>query len=172
MSDTSVLANLVLLLVAASAACVLSVWLKQPVILGYLVAGVILGPFTPGPEADEGLLRLLTSALIVRLFGYATPVAVLSGLFLAQIGEFAFILANVGLQRGAISEDLFSVIIGAAVITIFANSLLLDSAPRVLAFVAKATGFPLLVKQPISAMASTVKRGRLSVRKRMPRRKH
>jgi monovalent cation:H+ antiporter-2, CPA2 family len=103
------------------------------------------------------------SIAIVKVFRYAMPVAVLAGLLLAQIGEFAFILANIGLERGAISEDLFSVLVGAAVITIFTNSLLLDSAPPVLAFLARITGFAPIMKQPVTTMASVWRRGRNSV---------
>ena len=109
------------------------------------------------------------SILIVRLFGYAAPVAILAGLLLAQIGEFAFILANIGLERGAISEALFSVMIGAAVITIFANSLLLDSAPPVLAFLARVTRFHPLMKEPVSTMASIFRRSGQTIRNRGPR---
>ena len=107
--------------------------------------------------------KAAVSIVIVRLFNYAAPVAILAGLLLAQIGEFAFILASIGLERGAISEDLFSVMVGAAVITIFANSLLLDSAPPVLAFLARVTRFPPLMKQPVSTMASILRRGGRSI---------
>ena len=111
------------------------------------------------------------SILTVRLFNYSAPTAILAGLLLAQIGEFAFILTNVGLERGAISEALFSVIIGAAVITIFANSVLLDSAPPVLAFLARVARFPPLMKEPVSTMASIIRRGSLSIRNRGPRKR-
>ncbi|MFH1141514.1 MAG: cation:proton antiporter [Chloroflexota bacterium] len=106
-----------------------------------------------------GLLAVLivgkgvVSALSVRLFGPSVDVAVLAGLLLAQIGEFAFILANIGLSRGAIPESLFSLVIGSAVISIMVNSLVLDSAPGVLAYLARVTRFEPLMKQPGRAMA-------------------
>jgi CPA2 family monovalent cation:H+ antiporter-2 len=109
------------------------------------------------------------SIVIVRLFRYAAPTAILAGLLLAQIGEFAFILANIGLERGAISEALFSVMIGAAVITIFANSVLLDSAPPVLSFLARVTGFPPLMKEDVVILASIFRRSGQTIRNRRPR---
>lgn len=109
------------------------------------------------------------SVIIVRLFGYAAPIAILAGLLLAQIGEFAFILASIGLERGAISEALFSLMVGAAVITIFVNSVLLDSAPPVLAFLARVSRFPPLMKAPVATMASIFMRSGRTIRNRGPR---
>lgn len=90
--------------------------------------------------------KAIITAFIIRQFGRETSIAVLSGLLLAQIGEFAFILANIGLEQGAISQSLFSVIMAAAVGSIFVNSLVLDSAPPVLAFLARVTRFRPLSK--------------------------
>jgi len=111
-----------------------------------------------------GLLGVLiigkaaVSSLIVRIFRQPAPTAILSGLLLAQIGEFAFILANIGLNQGAISESLFSVVIAAAVISIVFNSLILDSAPPVLSYIARVTRFGPLMKQPVASIASAFMR--------------
>ena len=43
---------------------------------------------------------------------------------LGQIGEFSFVLASVGLARGAISGDVFAGILGAVVVTIAASTIL------------------------------------------------
>lgn len=98
--------------------------------------------------------KAAVSAIIVRFFQHPAPAAILSGLLLAQIGEFAFILANIGLGQGAISESLFSVIIAAAVISIFVNSVVLDSTPPVLSFLARVTRFGPLMKQPVVSITS------------------
>src|SRR5262249_37886624 len=54
---------------------------------------------------------------LTRAFGYRdlTPFAVGLGLF--QIGEFAFVLARVGLARQAISEDLYALVLTTALTT-------------------------------------------------------
>jgi CPA2 family monovalent cation:H+ antiporter-2 len=110
-----------------------SVLWNEPLPLIGIVGAVILG-------------KAIVSAFTVKQLGTATSVAILSGLLLAQIGEFAFILANIGLKQGAISQTLFSVIMAAAVASIFVNSLILDSTPPVLAFLARATRFRPLAK--------------------------
>ena len=90
--------------------------------------------------------KALISSLAVKKLGQSAPTAILTGLLLAQIGEFAFILANMGLEQGAISHQLFSIIMAAAVLSIFVNSLVLDSAPPTLAWLAKTVRFDALIK--------------------------
>ncbi len=90
--------------------------------------------------------KALIGTVVTRLFRREMPTAILSGLLLAQVGEFAFILAMIGLERGALSQELFSVIMAAAVISIFVNSLVLDSAPPVLSWLARTLRFKALIK--------------------------
>jgi CPA2 family monovalent cation:H+ antiporter-2 len=63
--------------------------------------------------------KALIGTVVTRLFRREMPTAILTGLLLAQVGEFAFILAMIGLERSALSQELFSVIMAAAVISIF-----------------------------------------------------
>ncbi len=90
--------------------------------------------------------KALIGSLVTRGFGHTSADSILSGLLLAQIGEFAFILVNIGLDKGVISQTLFSLIIAAAVISIFVNSFILDSAPPVLRSIARITRFRPLIK--------------------------
>jgi CPA2 family monovalent cation:H+ antiporter-2 len=47
--------------------------LKLPTIVGYLVAGIVVGPFTPGYVADTGLIRQLAEiGVILLMFGVGT----------------------------------------------------------------------------------------------------
>ena len=72
MSESSVIFDLVLIIAAATAGGLLARWLRQPVILGYLVAGVFVGPHTPGPVADLERVRFLTEigvALLLFVMG-------------------------------------------------------------------------------------------------------
>ncbi len=43
--------------------------------------------------------KFLIGAGVIRLFGYSASVSARAGLLLAQIGEFSFVLAGVGLHR-------------------------------------------------------------------------
>jgi len=121
-----------------------------------------------------GLLGILIigksclGAVVTRSFGHKPPTAILTGLLLAQIGEFAFILAVIGLERGVISQQLFSVIMAAAVISIFVNSLILDSAPPVLSWLAKTTRLEALRRGPIAVRSAFKKRRRPRIVKPAP----
>src|SRR5438094_1336512 len=59
MGELQLVADLVLAVLAAFVGGVIAQRLGQPVILGYLLAGVIIGPFTPGPQADVHSIQVL-----------------------------------------------------------------------------------------------------------------
>ncbi len=59
MGDSPLIVDLVLAVVAAFLGGIVAQRLRQPVILGYLVAGVIIGPFTPGPTASPRSIETL-----------------------------------------------------------------------------------------------------------------
>ncbi|HEX2220262.1 MAG TPA: cation:proton antiporter [Gemmatimonadales bacterium] len=62
------LRNLVLVLGVAAAATILFQRLRQPVVFGYLIAGMILGPYVPIPVvADEGMVRILSELGVILL---------------------------------------------------------------------------------------------------------
>jgi CPA2 family monovalent cation:H+ antiporter-2 len=54
---------------------------------------------------------------VVRAFGYRNVVPLAVGLTLFQVGEFAFVLARVGLSSGAISNDVYTLTLNAAIMT-------------------------------------------------------
>jgi CPA2 family monovalent cation:H+ antiporter-2 len=62
------LRNLALVLGVAAAATILFQRLRQPVVFGYLIAGVILGPYVPIPVvADERMVRILSELGVILL---------------------------------------------------------------------------------------------------------
>lgn len=68
MPDTStLLASLAIALLAASLAGAVAASLKQSVIVGYIFAGVFLGPYTPGYVADGGSVAGLAEIGVVLL---------------------------------------------------------------------------------------------------------
>jgi CPA2 family monovalent cation:H+ antiporter-2 len=56
--------------------------------------------------------------------GYSIRVALPAGLGLAQVGEFSFVLAIAGVSSGVLTEPLFQMFVGMAVITMAATPLL------------------------------------------------
>jgi monovalent cation:H+ antiporter-2, CPA2 family len=86
-----------------------------------LVAGV----------ATVGKVSIVT--LIVLLLGMPGRVALLAGLSIAQVGEFSFVLARIGVDGGAIPPALFDLTLATALVTIVASPFLLRTAPVLLA---------------------------------------
>lgn len=54
---------------------------------------------------------------LTRLFGYGNVAPIAVGLGLFQVGEFSFVLARVGISTNTISNDLYSLILAIAVLT-------------------------------------------------------
>ncbi len=67
--------------------------------------------------------------LFRRSFGYA----VATGTCLAQVGEFSFVLADVGLDAELISDALFKLMVSATIVTLFLTPYLVAVAPRLAA---------------------------------------
>ena len=76
------------------------------------------------------LLKTAVVILTVLFLGYGPRIAVITGLALAQIGEFSFVLARVGQTNGLLADDIFQVVIASAVLTILATPLLIRLAPH------------------------------------------
>jgi CPA2 family monovalent cation:H+ antiporter-2 len=63
------------------------------------------------------LLKSLVIFGIVKIFGHGNRVALLTGAGLFQIGEFGFILAQSGIDTGIVTNQFYSLILSAAIIT-------------------------------------------------------
>jgi monovalent cation:H+ antiporter-2, CPA2 family len=92
--------------------------LHHVVTIVLIVIGILLGKFITGAPATLAL-------------GYPLRTAVLTGLALAQIGEFSFVLARAGSVSGLIGEEMYQVFVASAVITMLAAPFLLRMAPVV-----------------------------------------
>jgi CPA2 family monovalent cation:H+ antiporter-2 len=69
------------------------------------------------------------------LTGYGVPTAVRSGMSLAQIGEFSFIIASVGLAAGATRGFLYPVTIAVSALTTLSTPLLIRASDRTARFI-------------------------------------
>jgi CPA2 family monovalent cation:H+ antiporter-2 len=94
-------------------------------LLFFVTAGMLLDPrFLLAHLRILIVLVLLVSvgkglilAGLSRLFGYGNVVPLAVGLGLFQVGEFSFVLAKVGVQTNSISNELYSLILAAAIVT-------------------------------------------------------
>jgi len=67
MPDTGLLVNLALVLVAAAVGGAIAVRLGQSAIVGYIAAGVLIGPYTPGPVGEEQAVGALADIGVIFL---------------------------------------------------------------------------------------------------------
>ncbi len=77
--------------------------------------------------------KLTICTIVPLLFHYPGREALLTGLALAQMGEFSFVLAHLGEERGVISPYLSSLILASALVSILLNPLLMHEGPRLYA---------------------------------------
>jgi CPA2 family monovalent cation:H+ antiporter-2 len=84
-------------------------WLSNWRLLAVLVAMILVGKF-------------VIWFIVVRLFGYSSQTALRVGIGLTQIGEFAFILAQVSLRSSLITTGVYNATLAAALITILINA--------------------------------------------------
>jgi len=93
------------------------VWIAHHAGLVILVAALIL------------VGKTLIAWVILRLVGQPSGVALATGLCVAQVGEFAFVLGNAG--RGTvIGEDLYRAVVSSAILTLLLTPYLVLLAPR------------------------------------------
>ncbi|MCB9385165.1 MAG: cation:proton antiporter [Bryobacterales bacterium] len=81
---------------------------EHPREVGLTVALVLLG-------------KALIFGLIARAFGYGNRAPFVIGLGMAQIGEFAFVLARTGVSTGSIPEDVYALSLTATLATMIAT---------------------------------------------------
>ena len=76
------------------------------------------------------IAKTAAAYLVVRLFGHQVPTALSISVSLAQIGEFSFILAGLGVSLGVLPENARSLILAGAIISILLNPLLIELLDR------------------------------------------
>lgn len=81
-----------------------AVLLKHPLLIASLVVTIIL------------IKTLVTTGAAMSL-GISMRIALISGLALAQIGEFSFVLCQSGLKAGLLTQDVYQIFLAASVAT-------------------------------------------------------
>jgi len=97
--------------------------------------------------------KTFAAMALVLLFRYPLNTAVTVGISLAQIGEFSFILAGMGLSMSLISNDAHSLILAGAIISIALNSFLFDSISPLMEWARKRSALARKLDQRIDPLA-------------------
>lgn len=75
------------------------------------------------------VVKFAVVLLTVGLLGYGSRIAIITGLALAQIGEFSFVLAGVGRANGFLPGDVFQAFVASSILTILATPFLIRYGP-------------------------------------------
>jgi len=93
-----------------------SVLLRAPLAVAAIVAVIVAG-------------KAVTAYVPLRMLGQSKATSLLVSLGTAQIGEFSFVLAGLGLQLHVMSLETYNLILAAALISIALNPFLMRLAP-------------------------------------------
>lgn len=102
--------------------------------------------------------KALIMAGVVRLFGYWNVVPVAVGLTLFQVGEFAFVLASAGRASGAITSELYSLVLDTAIVTMVLTPIVSGQTPAVYAWFRsrRVREAPIVVNMPAGGLTEHV----------------
>ena len=109
-------------------------------VIFFVAVGMLIDPMVfremPGTvlaiAAVAILGKLLMVTALVLAFGYMLGTALRAGLALAQMAEFSFVLASLGLEAGLLTEEVNSALLGAVLLSIGAAPFLVGAAPGLL----------------------------------------
>jgi CPA2 family monovalent cation:H+ antiporter-2 len=74
--------------------------------------------------------KALVVLVAMRLLNYSLRVSVMTGVGLAQLGEFSFIVAKVGAEQGLLQASDHQIFLAAAILSMMATPFLIQLAPR------------------------------------------
>ena len=88
-------------------------------------------PMVLGVTAAILVGKVLAGGAAVRIMGFPMRLAAVTGLAVAQVGEFSFVLLREGAHRGLVPESYYQVFLAAAVLTLAATPGMVAAGPRV-----------------------------------------
>lgn len=74
--------------------------------------------------------KALVATAVVSYMMYPVRIALVTGLSLAQVGEFSFVLGGVGLSLGLLDAGLYQTFLGASILTMLLTPFVVGLAPR------------------------------------------
>ena len=119
-------------------------------VLFFVSVGMLFDPAVvlrePLPLVGTLLVVLLggagTAFLMIRAFGYPLGTALLVGAGLAQIGEFSFILAGLGIELGILPTRARDLVLATSILSILANPVLFAALDRLKPWIDRREGKP------------------------------
>ena len=87
-----------------------------------LIAGVTIGVL---------VAKSIIAGGVTSMLGYPLRTAILAGLTLSQVGEFAFILSKSGIEHGLLSDANYKLFLAVSVVTMAATPFIISAAPHV-----------------------------------------
>lgn len=75
--------------------------------------------------------KLVVTWASFQMLGQSTRVAVATGVSLAQVGEFAFVLGSIGRASGVVSEDVYALVVSVAIASFFLSAFLVPAASKI-----------------------------------------
>ncbi len=77
------------------------------------------------------ILKTMIISTIALILGYPFRTAIISGLALSQIGEFSFILSEIGREKGLLDEQIYQLFLSVSVLTMMITPFIMTLAPRI-----------------------------------------
>lgn len=74
-------------------------------------------------------VKFSSGFIAVKLVGYPTRIILSVAFYISQVGEFAFVLAGIGLNQGIIDQEMFDIVISLAVLTLIVTPFLFNLTP-------------------------------------------
>ena len=91
---------------------------QKPLLIAGLTIGVLVA-------------KSIIAGGVTSMLGYPLRTAILAGLTLSQVGEFAFILSKSGVEHGLLSDANYKLFLAVSVVTMAATPFIISAAPHV-----------------------------------------
>ena len=93
------------------------VLLQKPLLIAVVTIGVLVA-------------KSIIAGGVTWILGYPFRTAILAGITLSQVGEFAFILSKTGIEHGLLSNDSYRLFLAVSVVTMAATPFIISGASR------------------------------------------
>ena len=107
-------------------------------IIFFISLGMFLNPYFLGSHLPlilgisllVILFKFLVVTILVLYLGYHPKTGLMVGMSLVQVGEFAFVLSRIGLTNKLIGDNVYSLILSVALLTILVTPWFMNLAPK------------------------------------------
>lgn len=91
------------------------------------------------------LIKSAAAGLVTFLLGHPLRVAIITGMTLAQVGEFSFVLSSFGKEYGLLDDNLYQVFLAVSIVTMAVTPTVMSSSHRISDAILKKTTNSILV---------------------------